>query len=66
MKSILKIIFVFLFFSAPLYSQYNPFLRKKNKNKPSVKLARQNKKDIRKQNKVAKRQMRRSRRRVNR
>jgi hypothetical protein len=66
MKSILKIIFVLVFFSTPLYSQYNPFLRKKNKNKPSVKLARQNKKDIRKQNKVAKRQMRRSRRRVNR
>jgi hypothetical protein len=66
MKSFLKIIVVSLFLSSPIYSQYNPFLRKKNKNKPSVKLARQNKKDIRKQNKVAKRQMRRSRRRVKR
>ncbi len=67
MKFFFKIlIFSFLFSTGSLTAQYNPYLRKKNKNKPSVKMSRQNKKEISRQNRIAKRQMRKSRRRVKR
>ena len=41
---------------------YNPYLDRKNKNKPSVQLARENRKEIKRQNRIAKKQMRRSKR----
>lgn len=47
-------------------AQYNPYLRKKAKNKPSAKMARENRKEIKRQNRVAKRQMRRSRKKTGR
>lgn len=45
---------------------YNPYLDKKAKNKPSAKLAREDKKELGRQKKAARKQMRRSRKRVNR
>jgi hypothetical protein len=44
---------------------YNPYLEKKAKNKPSAQLAKSNRREIKRQNKVAKKQMRRSRKKVN-
>jgi hypothetical protein len=45
---------------------YNPYLDKKAKNKPSSIIARGNKKDMRRMNRSAKKQMRHSKKRVNR
>jgi hypothetical protein len=45
---------------------YNPYLDRKKKNKPSAMMARENKKELKHQKRVAKRQMRRSKRRVGR
>lgn len=45
---------------------YNPYLDKKAKNKPSAVIARGNKKGMSKMNRSAKKQMRRSKRKVNR
>lgn len=42
-------------------NSYNPYLEKKGKNKPSAKLARENKKDMRKKNKAIKKQKRQNR-----
>ncbi len=44
---------------------YNPYLDRKAKNKPSAVIARGNKKEMRHQKRAAKKQMRRSRKRVN-
>lgn len=44
---------------------YNPYLDRKAKNKPSAVIARGNKKEMKRQNRIAKKQMRRSRKRVN-
>ncbi len=41
---------------------YNPYLHKKNRNKPSAKLARENRREVKKQTRVAKRQARRAKR----
>jgi len=61
MKNILKIFLVLFVFSfQSLNAQYNPYLKKKAKNKPSAVMARQNKKEVKRQKKVAKRQMRKS------
>jgi hypothetical protein len=64
-----KIVTLFiLFFSllaVPLKAQYNPYLDKKKKNKPSAVMAKQNKKDMKRQKKAAKKQMKRSKRRLN-
>jgi hypothetical protein len=57
--------FIFLLSSFNAKAQYNPYLDKKAKKKPSAVMARQNKKDIRKGKKAARRQMRRSKRRLN-
>jgi hypothetical protein len=43
---------------------YNPYLDRKAKNKPSAIMARENKRELKRQKRVAKKQMRRSRRRV--
>jgi hypothetical protein len=43
---------------------YNPYLEKKKKDKPSAKLAREQKRDLKRQNRAAKRQLRRSKRTV--
>lgn len=39
---------------------YNPYLKKKGKDKPSARIASGNKKDLRKQKRINKKQMRRS------
>ena len=57
--------FVFLC-SLPGRAQHNPYLDKKKKNRPSAVMAKQNKKDLRKQKKAAKKQMRRSKKHINR
>lgn len=44
---------------------YNPYLDRKAKNKPSAVIARGNKKEMKRQNRIAKKQMKRSRKRVN-
>jgi hypothetical protein len=41
---------------------YNPYLDKKGKNKPSARIAKGDRKDIKRSNRQAKRQMRRSKR----
>jgi hypothetical protein len=41
-------------------SSYNPYLRKKAKNKPSALMAKQDKKELKRQKKAARKQMRRS------
>jgi hypothetical protein len=41
---------------------YNPYLDKKSKNKPSAKIARADRKELKKQKRRAKRQMRKSKR----
>jgi inosine/xanthosine triphosphate pyrophosphatase family protein len=46
-------------------SSYNPYLEKKAKNKPSARMARADKKELHKQKKAARKQMRRSKRRLN-
>jgi ABC-type multidrug transport system fused ATPase/permease subunit len=43
---------------------YNPYLDKKEKNKPSVKTAKTEKKELKKQKKLARKDMRRSKRRL--
>jgi hypothetical protein len=58
--------FLFLFAIQPAKAQYNPYLDKKKKNKPSAVMARETKRDLRKQKKMAKKQMRRSKRHLNR
>ena len=55
-----------MFFAFPVKAQYNPYLDKKAKNKPSAIMAKENRKSLRKQKKGAKKQMRRSRRHLNR
>lgn len=50
----------------PVKAQYNPYLKKKARNKPSAIMARQNKKEIKRQKRTAKKQMRRSRKRTGR
>lgn len=47
-------------------SSYNPYLRKKAKNKPSAQLAQQDKKELQRQKKAARKQMRRSKKSLNR
>jgi hypothetical protein len=44
---------------------YNPYLEKGKKDRPSAVMARENQKELKKQKRVAKRQMRRSKRRLN-
>jgi hypothetical protein len=46
-------------------TSYNPYLKKKAKNKPSAVMARQDKKELQRQKKAAKKQMRRSKRSLN-
>jgi hypothetical protein len=46
-------------------TSYNPYLEKKAKNKPSAVMARQDKKELKRQKKAAKKQMRRSKKRLN-
>jgi hypothetical protein len=46
-------------------SSYNPYLEKKAKNKPSARLARQDQKELQRQKKAARKQMRRSKRSLN-
>ncbi len=46
-------------------SSYNPYLKKKAKNKPSAVMARQDKKELHRQKKAARKQMRRSKKRLN-
>ena len=46
-------------------SSYNPYLEKKAKNKPSARMARQDKKELERQKKAARKQMRRSKKRLN-
>ncbi len=46
-------------------SSYNPYLKKKAKNKPSAVMARQDKKELQRQKKAARKQMRRSKKRLN-
>ncbi len=46
-------------------SSYNPYLEKKAKNKPSARMARQDKKELERQKKAARKQMRRSKKKVN-
>lgn len=41
---------------------YNPYLSRKNRNKPSAKLARENRKEVKRQTRAAKRQARRAKR----
>lgn len=60
------LVFVFLFSSQTARAQYNPYLDKKAKKKPSAVMARQNKKDMKKGKKAARKQMRRSKRHINR
>jgi hypothetical protein len=64
-KLVSLLLFGFLLCSLNLNAQYNPYLDKKAKKKPSAVMARQNKKDLRKQKKVARKHMRRSKRRLN-
>jgi hypothetical protein len=52
-------------FAVPAKAQHNPYLDKKAKNKPSAVMARQNKKEMRRQKRMARKQMRRSRKRLN-
>lgn len=47
-------------------TSYNPYLEKKAKNKPSAQLARQDKKELQRQKKAARKQMRRSKKSLNR
>jgi hypothetical protein len=56
----------FLLAGTPLAAQNNPYLDRKNKNKPSVRMARETKKDLKKQKKAAKKQMRKSKRSISR
>ncbi|MDX2171750.1 MAG: hypothetical protein SFY56_01430 [Bacteroidota bacterium] len=46
-------------------TEYNPYLEKSAKNKPSARIAKGNKKDLRRQKRAAKKQMRRSKKAVN-
>ena len=48
--------------AGPLAAQHNPFLDKKSKNRPSARMARSDKRELKKQKKLAKKQMRRSKR----
>jgi hypothetical protein len=67
MKLLYRILFLALVLCfQPLKAQYNPYLKKKAKNKPSAVMARQNKKEVKKQKHRAKRQMRRSRKKTGR
>lgn len=67
MKYVYRIlIFALVLCFQPLNAQYNPYLKKKAKNKPSAVMARQNKKEIKRQKHRAKRQMRRSKKKTNR
>ena len=43
---------------------YNPYLEKKDKDKPSVKTARADKKELKKQKRVARKEMRKSKRKL--
>jgi hypothetical protein len=56
------------FLLAPFLSaaQSNPYLDRKKKNKPSVQQARENRKHLKKQKKLARKQMRRSKREIGR
>ena len=45
--------------------EYNPYLEKSAKNKPSARIAKGNKKDLRQQKRAAKKQMRKSKKRLN-
>lgn len=60
-KALVFFMVFFSVFAIPAKAQYNPYLDKKKKNKPSAIMSRQNKKDVKRMNKTAKRQMRRSR-----
>ena len=66
MKNVIYLLAVIFAFSLPAKAQYNPYLDKKAKNKPSAVMARQNRKELRKQKRAAKKQMRRSKRHVGR
>jgi hypothetical protein len=66
MKKILLLLFVLPFFGGQLKAQHNPYLDKKKKDRPSAVMARQDKKELRRQKKMAKKQMRRSKRHVGR
>ncbi|HOZ86440.1 MAG TPA: hypothetical protein PL029_01720 [Bacteroidia bacterium] len=46
----------------PRREAYNPYLKKKNKDKPSVQMARSNKKDLRRQKRMFKKQTKRGKR----
>lgn len=64
-KSVALLILFFSLLAVPVKAQYNPYLDKKKKNKPSAVMAKQNKKDMKRQKKAAKKQMKRSKRRLN-
>jgi hypothetical protein len=63
-KSISLLLLLFSLLALPSKAQYNPYLDKKRKNKPSAVMARQNKKDLKRMKKTSKRQMRRSRKKI--
>lgn len=46
-------------------AEYNPYLEKSAKNKPSARIAKGNKKDLRRQKRAAKKQMRKNKKAVN-
>jgi hypothetical protein len=52
----------FVFSSALVSAQHNPYLDKKKKNRPSAKIRNDNNRHLKKQKKEAKKQMRRSKR----
>lgn len=65
-KIIVGLVLMFVVIAVPAKAQYNPYLDKKRKNKPSAVMARENKKHMKRQNKAAKRQLKRSRKQVHR
>jgi hypothetical protein len=63
MRALLPLyILLAVLFARPAFAQNNPYLDKKKKNRPSVVMARQNRKELKKQKRMARKQMRHSRR----
>lgn len=63
-KKITILLFLLMGLLMPLKAQYNPYLDKKRKNKPSAVMAKKDKKNLKQQKKQARKQLRRSRRKV--
>jgi hypothetical protein len=66
MKQLIFLLSFLFVLSKPALAQHNPYLDKKAKNKPSAVMAKQGRKEMKKQKRVAKRQMRRSKKHINR